>query len=61
VVVEDKAFAGELRESLCVAIAGHGRLLDPVAYSQRPWGQRILDHFAHALMRLAIFVAGQRY
>jgi hypothetical protein len=32
-----------------------------VAYSQRPWGQRILDHIAHALMRLAIFVAGQRY
>lgn len=61
VVIEDKAFAGELREQLCTAIAGHGRLLDPVAYSQRPWSQRILDHFAHALMRLAIFVAGQRY
>ena len=61
VVIEDKAFAGELREQLCAAIAGHGRLLDPVAYSQRPWSQRILDHFAHALMRLAIFVAGQRY
>ncbi|WP_372828403.1 cardiolipin synthase ClsB [Polaromonas sp.] len=61
VVIEDKVFAGELRDSLCAAIAGHGRLLDPVAYSQRPWRQRILDHFAHALMRLAIFVAGQRY
>jgi len=61
VVIEDKAFAGELRDSLCAAIAGHGRLLDPVAYSQRPWAQRMLDHFAHALMRLAIFVAGQRY
>ncbi|WP_395058933.1 cardiolipin synthase ClsB [Polaromonas sp.] len=60
-VIEDKVFAGELRDSLCAAIAGHGRLLDPVAYSQRPWGQRILDHFAHALMRLAIFVTGQRY
>ena len=61
VVIEDKGFAGELRDSLCAAIAGHGRLLDPVAYSQRPWRQRILDHFAHALMRLAIFVTGQRY
>jgi len=61
VVIEDKVFAGELRDSLCAAIAGHGRLLDPVAYSRRPWGQRILDHLAHALMRLAIFVAGQRY
>ncbi|GAB3467768.1 cardiolipin synthase ClsB [Polaromonas eurypsychrophila] len=61
VVIEDKVFAGELRDSLCAAIAGHGRLLDPVAYSQRPWGQRILDHVAHALMRLAIFITGQRY
>jgi cardiolipin synthase len=61
VVIEDKVFAGELRTSLCAAIAGHGRLLDPVAYSQRPWRQRMLDHFAHALMRLAIFVSGQRY
>ncbi|MES2956106.1 MAG: cardiolipin synthase ClsB, partial [Pseudomonadota bacterium] len=43
VVIEDRVFAGELRDSLCAAIAGHGRLLDPVAYSQRPWGQRILD------------------
>jgi cardiolipin synthase len=61
VVIEDKVFAGELRSSLCAAIAGRGRLLDPVAYSQRPWRQRMLDHFAHALMRLAIFVSGQRY
>ncbi len=61
VVIEDRVFAGELRDSLCAAIAGHGRRLDPVAYSQRPWGQRILDHLAHALMRLAIFVTGQRY
>ncbi len=61
VVIEDRVFAGELRGSLCAAIAGHGRLLDPVAYSQRPWRQRMLDHIAHALMRLAIFVTGQRY
>jgi cardiolipin synthase len=61
VVIEDKVFAGELRDSLRAAIASHGRLLDPVAYSQRPLRQRILDHFAHALMRLAIFVTGQRY
>ncbi|MDO9358004.1 MAG: cardiolipin synthase ClsB [Polaromonas sp.] len=61
VVVEDTAFATELREKLCVAIAGHGRRIDPVAYSRRPWRQRILDHLAYALMRLAILVAGQRY
>ena len=61
VVVEDKAFAEELRSSLCTAIAGHGRRLDPVAYSQRPLHQRMLNYVAYALMRLAFLVAGQRY
>ncbi|HYW56904.1 MAG TPA: cardiolipin synthase ClsB [Polaromonas sp.] len=61
VVVEDKAFAGQLREALCTAIEGQGRQLDPMAYSQRPLRQRVLDYAAYALMRLAIFVAGQRY
>ena len=60
-VVEDNVFAQELRSSLCAAIAGNGRRLDPAAYNQRPLRQRILDHVAYALMRLAIFVAGQRY
>ncbi|MDB5890431.1 MAG: phospholipase D/Transphosphatidylase [Polaromonas sp.] len=61
VVLDDPAFAGELKASVCAAIAGHGRLLDAAAYSRRPWGQRMLDHIAYALMRLAIFVAGHRY
>lgn len=61
VVIDDAGFAGELRTRLCAAIAGHGRCLDPLAYSGRPLRQRILDHLAHALMRLAIFVSGQRY
>ena len=61
VVVEDKAFAGELRGSLCTAIESHGRSLDPAAYSNRPLRQRILDHMAYALMRLGVFIAGQRY
>ena len=61
VVVEDKVFAGELRGALCAAIDGHGRRLDPSAYSHRPLRQRILDQLAYALMRLAIFVAGKRY
>ncbi len=61
VVVEDKGFAEQLREALCTAIAEQGRQLDPTAYSQRPWRQRALDYVAYALMRLAIFVAGQRY
>ncbi len=61
VVVEDKVFADKLRSSLCAAIANHGRRLDPVVYSQRPLRQRLLDHIAYALMRVGVFIAGQRY
>ena len=61
VVVEDNAFAAELQGALCDAIAGHGRRLDPAAYNRRPFGERILDYIAYALMRLAILVTGQRY
>jgi cardiolipin synthase len=61
VVVEDKTFAGQLREQLCAAIATHGIRIDPATYSKRPFGQRILGHLAYALMRLGIWIAGKRY
>ncbi len=61
VVVEDKAFAGQLREQLCKAIATHGIRIDAATYSKRPFGQRLLGHLAYALMRLGIWIAGQRY
>ena len=61
VVVEDVAFATDLRTRLLAAIASQGRLIDAVTYGQRPLGQRLLGRIAYALMRLAIFVTGQRY
>ena len=61
VVVEDKVFAAQLHDQLQQAIANHGREIDATAYNQRPWGQRILGHFAHALMRFGIWIVGQRY
>lgn len=61
VVVEDKVFAGELRERLCSAIASHGRLIDPAAYRQRPLGQRILGWTAYAIVRSLLWIFGQRY
>ncbi len=61
VVVEDKAFAEQLRERLCAAITGHGRRIDSAIYGKRPFGQRLLGHIAYALMRLLIWVAGKRY
>ena len=61
VVIEDRMFAEQLREQLCEAIAKRGSRIDPVGYSKRPFGQRLLGHFAHTLMRLAIWITGQRY
>lgn len=61
VVVQDKAFAQELRARLYTAMHSHGRPVDPAAYSQRPLGQRLRGWAAHALMRLALLVTGQRY
>ena len=61
VVVEDRAFALELRGRLVQAMASQGVRVDPAMYSQRPVRQRVLGYIAYALMRLALLVAGQRY
>jgi cardiolipin synthase len=61
IVVEDKAFAGELSARLHEAVARHGERIDPAIYSQRPLGRRIQGWMAYALMRLALLLTGQRY
>jgi cardiolipin synthase len=60
-VVDDPAFAQALRDHLCEAMTTQGRRMDPAAYSQRPFGQRLQGWLAYALMRLALLVTGQRY
>ena len=61
VVVEDKAFASELRARLCIAITDYGHRIDPAVHRNRPLNQRLLDVMAYALMRMAIWLAGKRY
>jgi len=61
VVIEDKAFAGELSACLHDAVAHHGKRMDAAIYSHRPLAQRIRDWTAYALMRLALVLTGQRY
>ncbi len=61
VVVEDRAFAEDLLRRLNVAVAHHGRPIEPEAYARRPLRQRVLNWVAYALMRLALFLTGQRY
>lgn len=61
VVVEDKAFAGQLRARLMEAIAQHGVAVDPHSYMTRPWMRRALEWVGLMATRLAIFVQGKRY
>lgn len=61
VVVEDRAFAEDLRQRLHAAVASQGRRIDPAGYGRRPLRQRLLNWVAYGLMRLALLVTGQRY
>lgn len=61
VVVEDAAFAADLRQRLLNAIAHAGHRMDPARYAGRPLRQRALDWVAFGLMRLALWAAGRRY
>jgi len=61
VVVQGRAFAIDLRERLLHAIRQGSRPVDAAAYAQRPLRQRVLERIALGLMRLALFVTGNRY
>jgi cardiolipin synthase A/B len=61
VVVQDQKFAQGLREQLVEAMQREGQRVDPAQFANRPWGQRMLDRVAYALMRLALSVTGKRY
>ncbi|PJI98876.1 cardiolipin synthase [Acidovorax sp. 69] len=61
VVVEDAAFAVDLRQRLVHAMQHAGRRMDPARYAGRPLRQRVLDRVAFGLMRLALWVTGNRY
>jgi cardiolipin synthase A/B len=60
VVIDDHAFAGRLRARLVQAIA-EGRTMSPEEYGKRPLRQRVMEHVALALMRLALMVQGKKY
>ena len=61
VVVEDAAFAADLRGRLVQAMQQAGRRMEPARYAGRPLRQRVLDGAAYALMRLALWITGKRY
>ena len=51
VVVDDRPFARALQARLEQAMAEGGKRVDPQAYADRPWQQRLLDRLAYGLMR----------
>lgn len=61
VVVDDRLFAGRLRDRLLHAVEHEGTQMDPAAYAQRPPWQRAKERLARVLMRLAIIVQGKKY
>ncbi|WP_296447778.1 cardiolipin synthase ClsB [Rhodoferax sp. UBA5149] len=61
VVVDDAAFAQDLRARLEVAFEQSGVRVDPAVYANRPWRQRFLDRVAFGLMRVLLFLNGTRY
>ena len=61
VVVYDSVFATELRTRLDDAMRSDGIRLDPAAYANRPWGQRLRDRVAFAILRAALWLTGKRY
>ncbi len=61
VVVEDAAFALDLRQRLEYAMQHEGRQLEPARYENRSWRERVLDRAAFVLMRLALWLTGNRY
>ncbi len=61
VVVQDPAFAAQLRQRLLRAIEQEARAVDAASFASRPWPQRLLDRVAFALMRVAVFLTGNRY
>lgn len=61
VVVDDAAFATRLRERLLQVMAHEGRRIEAAAFAGRSLGERLRERLALGLMRLALFVTGNRY
>jgi cardiolipin synthase len=61
VVVADREFALQLYQRLDRAIAQESRAVDPLDFGRRPWRHWLRDRVAFGLMRLALFLTGNRY
>jgi cardiolipin synthase len=61
VVIDDQAFAVDLRSRILQGMDKHGVELNLQRYGLRPWHQRVLDYLALGVVRMLLFVTGRRY
>ena len=61
VMVQDQAFAQDLRGRLVHAMAHAGKRMDADAYARRPLRKRIGEWAAFVLMRIALALQGKKY
>jgi cardiolipin synthase len=61
VLVADRHFARQLHERLERIIAEQCVMVSIESFSRRSWHQRLRDRIAFGLMRLALFLTGNRY
>ncbi|MES2633314.1 MAG: cardiolipin synthase ClsB [Pseudomonadota bacterium] len=61
VMVEDEAFAAQLRERLMHAIEHGGRIMNPEEFGSRPLRQRVFERVALFVMRVLLLVQGKKY
>lgn len=61
VIVDDRLFAGRLRDRLWHAIEHEGAQMDAVEFERRPPAQRIKEWMAMVAMRTALLVQGKKY
>ena len=59
-LIEDHGFAQRLRTRLLDAMAREGEQMDAQQYAQRPWGERLRERLALAVMRIGLAVQGKR-
>lgn len=61
VVLDDVSFAQDLRQRLEHAMTQECTRVDPQLYANRPWRQRFLERLALGVMRVLLFLNGNRY
>ncbi|MFC5498335.1 cardiolipin synthase ClsB [Caenimonas terrae] len=61
VMVQDEAFAQDLRGRLVAAMADAGKRMDAAEFARRPLRQRVGEWVAYGAMRVALALQGKKY